>query len=267
MIVLNTKYGPIDLKCRSRRSQLVPEKLSVLKTFQQTLTKKWVLFNPKDGQCATKTGTPKDNLAICQTTARKTHEYEAVCTSDNSLTPPECFSRAAVATSRAKIHLFGEHWHNTRDLFLCVEARRVWHRLKLYCHLVVDTGHDVLELQFHPVFADHVTQWLDEPGSAHSVSPWVVACRQRSGRAKRESGDFFFFKGKHKAHNVTLFLHVDLVLWRRRKRSRLPQGSWWIEHRQCCRFPRLHPDQCLGMPAQRGTSSVKAIDTSLPFIE
>lgn len=82
---------------------------------------------------------------------------------------------------------------------------------------------------------------------------------------QRQSQENFFFKGKHKAHNVTSFLHVDLVLWRRRKGSRLPQGSWWIDHR--CRFPRLYPDQCLGMPAQRGTSSVKAIDTSLPFIE
>lgn len=220
-----------------------------------------VLFNPKGGQCTTKTGTQKDFFAICEATARMTHEYETVCTSDNSLTPPEWFSSAAAATSRGEIHLFGEHWHNTRNLFLCVEAWRVWHRLKLYCHLVVDTGHDVLELQFLPVFAYHVTQGLDEPGSAHCISPWVVACGQRSDRAKKESGDLFF-KGKHKALNVTLFLHVDLVLWRRHKGSRLPQGSWWIHH-QHCRFPRLHPDQCLGMPAQHGMSSDKAIDT--PF--
>lgn len=54
---------------------------------------------------------------------------------------------------------------------------------------MVDTRHDVLELQFTRVFANHVTQWLDEPGSARSVSPWVVACRQRSDRAKKESAE------------------------------------------------------------------------------
>lgn len=133
-----------------------------------------------------------------------------------------------------------------------MEAGRVRHRLKLYCHLVVDTRHDVLELQMARVFAYHVTQRLDEPGSARRVSPRVVACRRRRDRANTESGG-------QKAGGATSLQDAHLALWRRRKGSRLPRGSWWIHRHRRCRFPRLRRDQCHGMPAQGEMSRVKVI--------
>lgn len=87
-----------------------------------------------------------------------------------------------VETSRRKIHLFGQHWHYAWDLFLCIEAWWIGDRLKLYCHLVVHSGQDVLELQFLSIFADHFTQGLHEPGPARGVPPWVVAYRHMRER-------------------------------------------------------------------------------------
>lgn len=81
-------------------------------------------------------------------------------------------------TSRREIHLFSQHWHDARDLFLGIKTWRIGHRLELHRHLVVHPCHDVLELQLFSVLADHIAQWLDEPGPGHGIPPRVVACRQ-----------------------------------------------------------------------------------------
>ena len=100
-------------------------------------------------------------------------------------------------TSGGKIHLFSQHWHDTRDLFLCIKTWRIGDGLKIYCHLVVHSCHDVLELQLLSVLADHFAQRLHEPGAARGVPPRVVAWREmRDGRYRySEKGDNTRVKG------------------------------------------------------------------------
>lgn len=63
-----------------------------------------------------------------------------------------------------KIQFFGEHRHNARNLFLCVKSGVKGEGFELGCHLPVDPGEDVHELQLVRVLLQHRTQRLDEPG-------------------------------------------------------------------------------------------------------
>lgn len=50
-----------------------------------------------------------------------------------------------------KVEMFGQHRHNARDLLFGSKARHVGDRLEVKCHHVVDTCHDLHDLQLFAV--------------------------------------------------------------------------------------------------------------------
>lgn len=83
--------------------------------FKQVTTKKEYCSIQKSVPFTRKNEILDDNLATCEATA--------VMMVPEMI--PSHHLRDRPATSRGEIHLFGEHGHDARDLFLCVEAGRV----------------------------------------------------------------------------------------------------------------------------------------------
>lgn len=84
-----------------------------------------------------------------------------------------------------EVEIFGQQRHNTGDLLLVVKPGQAGRRLKVQRHMVVDTGHDLHQLQLSAELIQVFTQRLDEPGAVARVPPGVVACRRRG---RLESG-------------------------------------------------------------------------------
>lgn len=76
-----------------------------------------------------------------------------------------------------EVKVFGQHWHNAGDLLFSTKSRQVGRRFKVERHLVVDSRHDLHQLQLSTELSQIFTQWLYEPGAVTGVSPGVKACQ------------------------------------------------------------------------------------------
>jgi 16S rRNA C1402 (ribose-2'-O) methylase RsmI len=64
-----------------------------------------------------------------------------------------------------KIEFFGEHGHNTWNLFLCMKSGVEGEGLEFHGYLPVDPGQNVHKLQLVCIQFQHSTKGLDEPRS------------------------------------------------------------------------------------------------------
>lgn len=74
-----------------------------------------------------------------------------------------------------EVKVFGQHWHNGGDLLFSIKSRQIGRRFKVERHLVVDSRHDLHQLQLSTELSQIFTQWLYEPGAITGVSPGVKA--------------------------------------------------------------------------------------------
>lgn len=102
-----------------------------------------------------------------------------------------------------EVQLFGQHGHNTRNLFFLIVSWEVGTRLELQRHLVVHPCHDLHDFQFLAEPEQHVTYGLDEPWSVCSVSPGVIAYQKYKWKLINENCDI----------NMKPLLSVQIALW------------------------------------------------------
>ena len=148
--------------------------------------------------------------------------------------------RLAVQAWRSvrKVQVLGQHRHDAGNLLLGTKAWGVGSRLKVQRHLMVDSGHDLHDIQHMSVALQHLTQRLHEPGTIRCVPPWVVALgeqihcytvvhRSRGQQTQSSEGSWG--------------VCVYLGLWSRHIGSRPPQVSSQENHhsRRQSQFP--HP--------------------------
>lgn len=78
-----------------------------------------------------------------------------------------------------EIEFFGEHGHNAWYLFHAVEAGQIGGGFKVQRYFVIDTCHDLHDLQLPAVSGQHLTQRCDEPRAITHIPPGIITWTHR----------------------------------------------------------------------------------------